>query len=101
MQIDENRARGAVMKKFACLRFLGAVMAATPVLALTGTAMAQYRVDDSHVNDANNRIGSGGYNNSHDLTPRNLSVSGNDIISGNVTGNSYFRGVPLGTDDPN
>jgi hypothetical protein len=89
------------MKKIARLRFLGAVMAATPVLALTGSALAQYRVDDSHVNDANNRIGSGGYNNTHDLTPRNLSVSGNDIISGNVTGNSYFRGVPMGTDDPN
>jgi tetratricopeptide (TPR) repeat protein len=89
------------MKKIARLRFLGAVMAATPVLALTGSALAQYRVDDSHANDANNRIGSGGYNNAHDLTPRNLSVSGNDIISGNVSGNSFFRGVPMGTDDPN
>jgi hypothetical protein len=66
-----------------------------------GGALGQYRVDDSHVNDANNRIGSGGYNSGHDLSPRDLSVSGNQIVSGNVTGLSYFHGTPLGTDDPN
>ena len=89
------------MKKIARLRFLGAVIAATPVLGLTGAAMAQYQVDNGHANDANNRIGSGGYNNSHNITPQSPGVTGNDIISGNVTGNSYFRGVPLGHDDPN
>jgi len=89
------------MKKIARLRLFGAVMAALPVLGMTAGALGQYRVDDSHVNDANNRIGSGGYNSSHDLSPRDLSVSGNQIVSGNVTGLDFFHGTSLGTDDPN
>src|SRR5580658_780794 len=89
------------MKRIARLRLLGAVMASLPVLGWTAGALGQYRVDDSHVNDANNRIGSGGYNSGHDLSQRDLSVTGNQIISGNVTGLSYFHGTDLGTDDPN
>jgi hypothetical protein len=89
------------MKKNSRLRLLGAVVAALPVLGLTGAALGQYRVDDSHVNDANNRIGSGGYNSSSNLSQRDLAVTGNQIVSGNVTGLNYFHGSATASQDPN
>lgn len=68
---------------------VAAALAALPMAA--STARAQYRLDTSHANDANNRLNSGGYNSSHDwLQP----AGGNNtqILTGNVTGLGYFHG---------
>lgn len=76
-----------------------AALASVPALiALTASpAPAQHRVgDDGHALDANNRIGSGGYNRGRDVPYR---VSGNQIVTGNVTGGREFRG-PVGYTDP-
>lgn len=71
--------------------------AALAVLASAGIVSAQYQVDRSGANDANNRVGSGGRNiRSEQPKPWQLS---NDIIYGNVTGGKAFRGN-LSTTDP-
>jgi hypothetical protein len=65
----------------------------TGLLTLAGSSpvVAQYRVgSDGRALDANNRIGSGGYNSGG--TNRPLGPSGNDIVTGNVTGGKQFRG---------
>src|SRR4051794_32346178 len=63
--------------------------------AISSSALAQYRVDTGHVNDANNRIGGGGLNGGGDgrigRTPYS-GVTGNDIVTGNVTAGKEFRG---------
>ncbi|GIW76932.1 MAG: hypothetical protein KatS3mg104_1995 [Phycisphaerae bacterium] len=67
------------------------------ILTSTGITLAQYQVDRSGANDANNRIGSGGRNvRSEQPKPWQLA---NDIVYGNVTGGKAFRGR-LGSTDP-
>ncbi len=61
------------------------------------SAMAQYAVGSAgHANDANNRVGSGGYNTP---SPPSQLVTGNQVVTGNVTGGRQFRG-PIGYTDP-
>lgn len=69
----------------------------TAALSVTSTLVAQTRVgNDGHALDANNRMGSGGYNSQSDV-PAGL-ATGNDIVTGNVGGNRQFRGqIPYGS----
>lgn len=54
-------------------------------------ARAQVRVgDDGRALDANPRVGSGGYNSPGYIPP--VQVTGNQIVTGNVTDGRYFRG---------
>jgi hypothetical protein len=70
---------------------LMSAVAAVPLFVLGTTASAQYRVqnNDGRALDANQRLGSGGYNSSNDLPSP---VPGNDIVTGNVTGLRRFHG---------
>jgi hypothetical protein len=76
--------------------------AAVGSLTLSSISFAQYRINTSHVTDANNRAGSGGLNGGADGNmnkgPYN-GVTSNDIVYGNVTGGKEFRGR-LETTDP-
>src|SRR4051812_39585478 len=69
--------------------------AAAAVLALSPLAFAQQRVgEEGRALDANNRVGSGGYNSrgiSGNMIP-GTTVTGNNIVTGNVTGGREFRG---------
>lgn len=67
------------------------------VLTIAVSARGQYRVgNDGRALDANPRLGSGGYN---DASPGFLNPSfGNQIITGNVTGDKQFRGYVPYTD---
>ena len=71
---------------------LKSAVAAVPLLIATATASAQYRINenDGRALDANNRLGSGGHNTAKDL--RVGTPTGNDIVTGNVTGMRHFRG---------
>lgn len=75
-----------------------AAAAAVSSLVFTQSANAQYPAAnaDGHANDANNRVGSGGYN-----TPRTggSNVTSNDIVYRNVTGGRGFSG-PVESRDP-
>src|SRR4051812_44637221 len=65
--------------------------AAAAVLLITPLSFAQQRVgEEGRALDANNRVGSGGYN-SGPITG-NLLLNGNNIVTGNVTGGREFRG---------
>jgi hypothetical protein len=77
-----------------------AALAALPLGWLACSAQGQYRIDTGHDNDANNRIGSGGYNNNHDWTQPSMGASNDQILTGNVTGLRYFHGNAQ-TFDPN
>ena len=69
---------------------------------MASTASAQYRVDNSQARDANNRVGSGGFNNGVGqgaIQQRVGGTAGNYIVTGNVTGGRAFRGS-LGYTDP-
>ena len=62
-------------------------------IAASSVSLAQYRVDTGHVNDANNRIGAGGLNgDSRFGHGQYTGVTGNDIVTGNVTQGKQFRG---------
>lgn len=72
-------------------RILIAAVAAVPLFGLVSTSGAQYRLpQDGRALDANNRVGSNGTN-PNDSANR-APVSGNDIVTGNVTGGKQFRG---------
>src|SRR4051812_24460085 len=59
----------------------------------THDAHAQYRVNNTNARDANNRLGSGGYNDPQmGAQGQYAGVSGNQIVTGNVTGGRGFRG---------
>ena len=78
---------------------VSAAVAALPLFALAPQGLAQYRVGaDGRALDANNRVGSGGHNPSDQAARTNL-PSGNEIVTGNVTGGRHFRG-PIGYNDP-
>jgi hypothetical protein len=97
------------MKQLPRFPLLSAVALAVAMMGTASTVHAQYRLnDDGHLNDASNRIGSGGYNGDRTTFPNgygtasniiNNSAANNAIISGNVTGLGYFHG-PAPT-DPN
>ena len=62
-------------------------------LCMFSTARAQYRIDTGHSNDASNRIGGNGMNGGPDSGRGNSTgVTGNEIVTGNVTGGKSFRG---------
>ena len=75
--------------------------AALPVLLMgfASSAHAQYQVgSNGHALDANNRVGSGGYNGN--AIPHNSSSAiNNNIVTGNVTGLNYFHGLRTGEFD--
>ncbi len=72
------------------------ITAVTAVLVSAGMAAAQYQVDRSGANDANNRIGSGGRNVVREQ-PKPWQLS-NDTVYGNVTGGKQFRGAAQSRD---
>ena len=69
-----------------------------PTLWIGSSAWAQYPAagQDGHANDANNRVGSNGYNSDNG---QHATVTGNQIITRNVTGGWAFRG-PVPYRDP-
>src|SRR5947199_3356869 len=76
---------------------LAAAVAAVPLLAAALPARAQYPVqNDGRARDANNRIGSGGYNDAGGI--RTPTVTGNQIVNGNVTNGKEFHGSVPYTD---
>jgi hypothetical protein len=71
------------------------ILAAAVSATLAGSTMAQYRVGtDGRALDANNRIGSGGYNQGYQgVSPiSNGNFLQNNLITGNITGGKEFRG---------
>src|SRR6202012_358283 len=80
---------------------LAAAVAGVTFIA-AANSQAQFRVDNSGARDANNRIGSNGSNDGigggggAPGTKSGLGiyngVTGNDIVTGNVTGGKEFRG---------
>ena len=79
-------------------RIVVAAVAAAAGLWMATQARAQYAASgqDGHANDANNRVGSGGYNGGGS---RGTVVTPNDIVNRNVTGGREFRGR-IGERDP-
>ena len=72
--------------------------ACAAALSLFSTsASAQYRIDNSNARDANNRLGSNGFNQSGIVA--NNGLGGNFITTGNVTAGRAFRGS-IGYTDP-
>lgn len=69
-----------------------AAVAALPLLVNVGSSMGQERIGgDGRLLDANNQVGSGGSNG--DPGSRQVTkATGNDIVTGNVTGGREFRG---------
>lgn len=84
--------------KSAVRRLSLAVVAALPAVVLPGVAQGQFRAtnQDGRALDANNRVGSGGYNERRDI----VQPSGNQVVTGNVTAGREFRG-PVPYSDPN
>ena len=80
-----------------------AAAAGAVAMTLASASFGQYRIDTGHALDANNRIGSGSLNSD---TSGNASlyqnpyngVTGNDIVTGNVTGGKAFQGFVPYTD---
>lgn len=72
------------------------LLSAAIVPLATSLASAQYRVDNGSARDANNRIGSGGFNDSRNdgliIDRRSVGAAGNYVVTGNVTGGRSFRG---------
>lgn len=74
--------------QFANPRIVCAVLA-----ALATSAFAQDRVgDQGHALDANNRIGSGGYNSASNISPRGQAATNGEIYHGNIGGLGAFQG---------
>jgi hypothetical protein len=67
-------------------------------LGVVGSAAGQTRIDNSRANDANNRLGSGGWNESFNQTMTGVGDA-NRIVTGNVTAGTGFRG-PIGYTAP-
>jgi hypothetical protein len=72
------------------------LLSAAVVPMAASLASAQYRVDNGNARDANNRVGSGGYNDvrndAHTLDSRIGGTAGNYVVTGNVAGGRSFRG---------
>jgi len=80
-------------------RSLFAAAIAAVTLGGATAAQAQYRIDTGNARDANNRVGSGGYNTPPQDPYAQRFTGGNLIVTGNVTGGQGFRG-PVGYVDP-
>lgn len=82
-------------------RIVTAVAAALPLIATALPASAQVRVNQSGgAHDANTRVGSDGSNDRNNgIDRRGQTVTGNQIVTGNVTGGRAFRGN-VGYRDP-
>ncbi len=79
---------------------LAAAFAAIALVTAVHTR-AQYRTgDDGHALDANNRVGSGGYNDDRNNNHNSQRYTGNQVVTGNVTGGKAFRGN-ISYRDPN
>jgi tetratricopeptide (TPR) repeat protein len=78
---------------------LAAAMAALPGMMIASSASAQYQSgQNGHALDANTQVNSGGQNTGG---PSNsAAVTGNQIVTGNSTGGTFFRG-PVPYNDPN
>lgn len=78
------------------------LLAAAIVPLAASISSAQYRVDNGSARDANNRLGSGGYNDGRNDGMSNdkrlNGLAGNYLITGNVGGGRSFRG-PVGYTD--
>ena len=87
-----NRSPVAVRSAAPSLAAAAAGVALALVAAAT-PARAQYRVGaDGHANDANNRLGSGGYNSGGDASYRSANSNLNgQIVTGNVSGLAGFH----------
>src|SRR5690349_17092662 len=76
------------------------LLAAAGILAMPTSVAAQYRSNnDGRALDANSRAGSGGQNDASPTATGRGAVSGNQIITGNVTAGRQFRG-PVAYSDP-
>lgn len=77
---------------------LALAIGTSPTFWVSQNVFAQYPAagQDGHANDANNRVGSNGYNAN---TGQHVTVTGNQIVTGNVTGGRAFRG-PVPYTDP-
>lgn len=82
------------------LMLAAAVVAPAMLLLTASNVRAQYPVhQDGAANDANNRIGSNGRNTGGSTSVNaGTTVTGNQIVFGNVTNGKAFRG-PVGTTD--
>src|SRR5688572_30847643 len=70
-----------------------AAAAALPLLALTPVTSAQNRINTAgRALDANNRVGSGGQNPNDSGSRAPVGVSGNEVVTGQVTAGRQFRG---------
>ncbi len=72
-------------------RFIYMLLSALPLMAMPAVTRAQYQVgSDGRALDANNRLDSGGDNGPGRLP--NQQVTGNEVVTGNVTAGREFRG---------
>ena len=71
-----------------------AAAVSTVTLLPVSVSMAQSQINTGHTNDVNNRIGSGGQNVDSRIKKSGQSngVTGNNIVTGNVTGGRAFQG---------
>src|SRR5256885_10205556 len=77
-----------------------AALASLISVILAPAAFGQGRINNGNALDANNRIGSGGYNTGGNQNRGAYAgYSANDVVYGNVTGAKYFRG-PVPYRDP-
>jgi len=69
------------------------ILAAVASVALPAIALGQGQIDAGRSNDASNRVGSGGRNDSYVATHRSSYIvnNGNQIVTGNVTMGREFR----------
>lgn len=73
--------------------------AAVPLLAFSSVSSAQQRINtNGRALDANNRVGSGGYNPGDAGARAPQNAVGNAIVTGNVTAGRHFRGAVDYTD---
>src|SRR3954447_12338536 len=109
MCVGFRRTKGAAMNsrsnkgvdQRATTRWMLAAAVAGLAMAAWGApgALAQGRVNNGNALDANNRVGSGGSNDGAGGNRAGFTgVTGNDIVTGNVTGGKGFHGTINYTD---
>src|SRR5206468_5700335 len=87
---------GMLMRNRTIRRFLSMAGALAACAIFTPAAFPQARINNGNVLDANNRIGSGGYNTgggNNQYRGPYVGYTAQDVITGNVTGGQQFRGV--------
>ena len=91
-----NAATAPMFRTFSSRRARAVASAVAAVALFAANAPAQYRVPQGgDALDANNRLGSGGSNGAagQRVNQRIDANSGNDVVTGNVTGGAGFRGI--------